>query len=603
MSIAGRLHDGATLAAVRDQLNTASTSLARVYPTTNAGVTITAVPINQRYSGRWTDSVWLTFAGVGVVVLLIACANAANLLMIRAARRGQETAVRASLGASRGRIVRQLLVESALLAALGGIAGAALAAIGLHFVNQIVPENTLPYWAAEYVLNVRAFVVMAAMCVITVVTFGLAPALHVARTDVIGVLNVGGRGGSGSIRARRWTTVLLTVECGLTMVMLATLVLGVRSIRDQSRRFIAIDPTHILTTWVTLPGDRYGTTEQRRTFYRTIEERLQSVAGVSLVAAATAPPLGGAAPRLLDIDGRASGSADPRPVVWTVGVSSRFFSAMGVALVRGREFDHRDGFPGHEAVIVNERFAETYFPGGDAIGAHLRLTDPNVPASTAPALTIVGVSPPIRQRPQAAEPDPIVYVPLAAAPPASAVLFVRGFGDPASLATPVRQAVRSLDAELPLYRTMSMEQALDVSQWNGRVSNLLLSIIGASAIVLATIGLYAVIAHTVEQRTREIGIRVALGAGSTKLITMVVSRAAFHFALGISAGIASIVAFERFVSSGGGEAGRRATGLQTTDPLTMASAVVLLAAITLVATLVPAWRATRVDPIVALRHE
>lgn len=600
LSVAGRLHEGAASASVTAELATASNVLARTYPATNTGVALFTVPINERYSGRWTDSVWLAFAGVGIVVLLIACANAANLLMIRAARRGHEIAVRASLGASRGRIVRQLLVESAVLAALGASGGLVLAAVGLHLVNRIVPDNTLPYWIT-FVLDARALAAMAVMCAATVLAFGTAPALHVAKTDVAGALNAGGRGGTGSIRARRWTTVLLTAECGLTMVMLATLVLGLRSVRDQSRRFIAIDPTHVLTTWLTLPGDRYRTADQRRTFYRTLEEDLQSLPGASIAAAATALPLGGAAPRLLDVDGRVLGSAvEPRPTVWTVGVSPHYFNAMDIALIRGRAFDDQDGSVGHEAAIINERLAGMVFRDTDPIGAHLRLTDPTVPGSLAPPLTVVGVSPAIRQRPQAADPDPIVYLPLAAAPPASAVIFVRGPGDPASLAAPVREAVRSLDAELPLYRTMPMEAALDASQWNGRVSSLLLYVISLSAVVLATIGLYSVIAHAVEQRTREIGIRVALGARRSKLIAMVASRAAFHFALGGAAGAACVAGWERFVSSGGGEA---ATALRTTDPLTLAGAVALLAAITLVAALVPAWSATRIDPIVALRHE
>lgn len=601
--VAARLADGATLASIRGQLATASDELAHAFPTTNSGITLTAVPINERYSGRMTDSVWLAFTGVGVVVLLIACANAANLLLIRAARRGHEVAVRASLGASRGRIVRELLVESAVLAGLGGAAGAVLAATGLHLVNALVPANTLPYWAAEYVLNARAFVAMAAMCGVTVLIFGVAPALHLARTDVNGILNAGGRSSTGNIRARRWTTVLLTAECGLTMVMLATLVLGVRTVRDDGRRFIAINPTDLLTTWLTLPADRYRTVDARRAFYRTLEERIASVPGAALVAAATMLPLGGGTPRLLEIEGQPPAPNDPRPTVWTAGVSPRYFDAVGVALARGRAFDERDGLPGHGAVIVNERFVDTFFPHMDPVGRHIRLMEPNVPPTQVQPLTVVGVAPIIRQRPEVADADPIVYVPLAAAPPTSAVMLVRAPSGPASLAAPVREAVRGLDHELPLYRTMPMEAALDASQWNGRVSNLLLYIIAAAAVMLAAIGLYAVIAHTVEQRTREIGIRMALGARRARLVGMVASRAAFHLALGVAAGFGCIVAWERFVSSGGGEAGQRATGFTATDPLTVLAAIALLAAITLVAAVVPAWAATHVDPVVALRHE
>src|SRR5581483_7339826 len=356
-------------------------------------------------------------------------------------------------------------------------------------------------------------------------------------------------------------------------------------------------------TWITLPADRYRTPDARRRLYHTLEEEIHALHGAPTVAAATVLPLGGAASRLVAVDGRAVSPSESRSTVWTVGVSPRYFDAVGVPLARGRAFDEEDGTPGHEAVIVNARFAEMFFANEDPIGRRIRLTEPNVPPAAAEALTIVGISPVIRQRPQLADPDPIVYVPLAAAPPASAAILVRSASDPAALAGPVREAVRGLDAALPLYRTMPMEAALDASQWNGRVSNLLLLIIAGAAVVLATLGLYAVIANAVEQRTREIGIRVALGAGRARLVGMVASRAAFYLALGVTAGIGCSIAWERSVSSGGGGAGTRATGFSATDPLTVAAAVALLAAITLVASIVPAWSATRVDPIVALRHD
>lgn len=602
LGVAARMADSASLAGVRGELAAAADRLGHDYPATNTGMALTAVTINERYNGRITDSVWLAFVGVGVVVLLIACANAASLLMIRAVRRGHEIAIRASLGASRGRVVRQLLVESALLAIAGAAAGALFAAAGLHLVNALVPENTLAYWT-EFMLDRRAFAAMSALCAATIVVFGIAPALHVACVDVNTALNAGRRGGATTLRARRWTTALLAFECGLTMVMLATLVLGVRSVRDAGRRFIAIDPTHVLTTWVTLPADRYRTADARRAFLRTLEDRGRALAGAPVVAFANVLPLGGAAPRLLEIDGRALTPASERPTVWSVVVTPRYFDAIGVRLARGRGFDDRDGLAGYENVIVNDRFAELFFADADPIGRRVRLAETNVTGGQPAAQTIVGVAPTIRQRPQVGDPDPIVYLPLAGAPPTSAVMLLRTSGDPVALAAPLRDAVRALDVGLPLYRTMPMETALDVSQWNGRVSNLLLYIIAAAAVVLATIGLYAVIAHTVERRTHEIGIRVALGAQRWPLVRMVAGRAATHLVLGAGAGLACVVAFERFVSSGGGEAGRRATDLTITDPLTLVAAIALLAVITLLAAIVPAWTATRVDPVVALRRD
>jgi putative ABC transport system permease protein len=598
LSVVMRMTDDATLPGVRAALAAQADQLSRTYPATNAGVKLTAVPINERYTGRLTDAVWMAFAGVGIVVLLIACANAANLLMMRAARRGHEIAVRASLGASRARIVRQLLVESALLAALGGVFGLMMSALGLHVINTIIPENTLAYWM-RWALDLRAFALLCAMCLGTVLVFGLAPAVHVAHTDVNDVIKSGGHGASGAARGRRWTTVILTVECGLTMVMLATLVIGVRSTLAQGRKFVVIDPANVLTSWVTLPADRYRSTDARRSFYRALEERVAALPGVSLVAVATALPLGGAMPRTLTIDGDAVRPDETPPTVWTVTVGGRYFDAIGVRLVRGRAFGDRDGLPGYETAIVNQRFIEVYFAGGDAIGRRFRLTEPNVPAAQASPFTVIGVAPSIRQRPQSADPDPIVYLPVLSGPPVSAVLFVRGWSDAVSTGPLLRDALRALDPELPLYRTMPMAQALDASQWNGRVSTLLLYGIALVAVCLALIGLYAVIAHAVVQRTHEIAIRLALGARRSHLLAIVARHGAIRFAFGVAAGLAFVFGFARLVGSGGGgETSIRGY----TEPVTLAAVVALLAIVTAVASIAPAWRASRIDPAQVLRE-
>jgi putative ABC transport system permease protein len=598
LNVVTRMTDDATLPGIRAALAAQADELSRTYSATNSGVKLTAVPINERYNGRLTDAVWIAFVGIAIAVLLIACANAANLLLMRAARRGHEIAVRASLGASRARIVRQLLVESMLLAALGGVVGAVLSAFGLYVINAIIPENTLAYWM-RYALDLRAFALLCAMCLGTVLVFGLAPAVHVAHADVNDAIKFGGRGGSGGIRGRRWTTVILVAECALTMVMLDRLVIGVRGALDRGRKFVVVNSANVVTTWVTLPADRYRSPDARRSFHRALEERIGALPGVSVVAAATALPLGGAIPRTLTIDESMPRPDERPPTVWTVSVSARYFDAIGVPVVRGRAFEDRDGLPGYETAIVNQRFVDLYLPGGDAIGRRFRLTEPNVPAAQASLFTIIGVAPSIRQRPRSADPDPIVYLPLFGGPPVSAVLFVRGWSDTVSTGPLLSDAVRGLDSELPLYRTMPMAQALDASQWNDRVSSLLLYGIGVVTVCLAIIGLYGVIAHAVLQRTREMGIRLALGAQRSRLLAMVARNAATHFTFGVIAGLGCMFAFAKLIDSAGGD---RPSDTGLTEPLTLAAVVGLLAIITAIASIAPAWRASRIDPAEVLRE-
>jgi len=597
LGVVARLADAASVTGVRASLATVSAELARIDPTGNAGITLTVQPINDRYNGRLTDGVWIAFGGVAVVVLLIACFNAANLLLVRAAKRGHEIAVRASIGASRARIVRQLFVESTVLAVASGGAAALVSAAGLYFINAVIPENTLAYWM-KYEIDARALAALLTICLGTVFVFGLAPAVHVARTDVHTLMRAGGRAGFGALRGRRWMLVFMSLQCGLTMVMLNAIVVGVRTAREAGRRFVAVDTANVLTTWVTLPADRYRTPESRRAFYDAAGERIAALNGVSTHALATALPLGGAAAKALHLEGQFPIPNQAAATVWTITVSERYFDSIGVGLVRGREFDRRDGLIGREAVIVNQRFADRFLSGRDPIGRRLQLSDPGAPASS-PMMTVVGISPNIRQRSQSAEVDPVVYLPLTAAPPVSSVLLLRGDPSVVSLAPALRESIRAVDPELPLYRTLPMEQALDASNWNGRVSEALLNSIAFVAICLAGIGLYAVMAHAVVHRTREIGLRVALGARRSQLVAMMARSATVYLTLGVLAGSGCVMVFAWLIERG---AGSGSAPFRLNDPLTFGGGILLLTLITAAAAIVPTWRAIRIEPARVLRE-
>jgi predicted permease len=502
-------------------------------------------------------------------------------------------AVRASLGASRGRLIGQLLAESTVLATLGAIAGTVLSLAGVRILTATIPENTLAYFT-KFTIDGFGFAVLCVMCLGTVFIFGLAPALHVSRTDVSHVMKDGGRGRSTGVKARRWTMVFLTAEFGLTMVLLAALASSVRVARVAQRAAAAIDPTGIVTASIAATGDRYRSDEQRLALYRQLEERLGAAPGVASVAVASALPLNGGAARHLIVDGR-SPVADTSATVMTVAIGVQYFDVVRAPLVRGRAFADRDGSAGYESAIVNERLAEMYFPQGDAIGRRVRLADTS---SAQPIwLTIVGVSPKVRQR-AVTEPDPVLYLPLRSAPPASAVVAVRSRADVTELVALLRETVRGIDPELPIYRVRSMEQALLDAEWNGRVSKRLLNTIALVAMLLAAVGLYAVSTHTVVQRKMELGIRMALGARGTHIIWMVARRAVVQLASGLVAGVALTLAFEKLVGIG-----VDTSGVRMSDPPTLVAAASLLAIVTAIACVAPVVRASRLDPVQALRSE
>jgi putative ABC transport system permease protein len=612
LSAFGRLTDPSGIAQARAQIDALSTQLSHDFSETNRGIRLAAVPINDRYTQRVTDPQWLAFLGLGVVVVLISCANVANLLLMRAMRRAHEMATRASLGATRAHLVRQLLVESVLLASLGGALGLVLAQAGARGLQRLIPANTVPYWLT-FTMDARTLIALFGVSLTTVLVFGLAPALHVARADVNEVMKAGGRSGMAGRRERRWTTVFLVAEFGLTMMFTAALVVGLRSMFAARQADLVIHPANLLTTWVALPADKYRTPEQRLDFYRQLDERIATVPGVSATAMMTALPLGSATPKLLAIDGRRTPPGGTPPTVLTIAIGPRTFDVLGVPLVGGRAFDERDGLQGFEHVVVNQRFAQLFFPGIDPIGQRIALSDSNgagpglhLPAGGATPragsdlttgwLTIVGIAPSIRQG-SALVPDPIVYSPLRASPPPSVALVVRGTSDLTALTSPLRESVRAIDPDLPLYRVMSMEQALSDSQWAARGSIVISMTIVWIAIGLAGVGLYAVTAHSVVQRSQEIGVRIALGAGTRDIVRLVGRRVCVQVGLGILAGIVFTLWWQKAFAT-------LPTGTEKdTDLLALIGGAAVFALIAMLASASPLRRATRVDPLVALRYE
>jgi predicted permease len=600
IDVFGRLADRVTTAQSQSEMDTIARKLAADYPDTNKDIAAHVMTINERVNGGPITLIFLSLMGAVAFVLLIACANVANLLLARSAARAREMSVRISLGASRWRIVRQLLVESVLLSIISGLLGLALAYVGVRLFDAATQDVGRPYWI-QFTMDAQVFAFFAAVCLGTGIVFGLAPALHVSKTDLNEVLKEGGRSGTSGIRARRWTSALIVAELALTMVLLAGAGLMIRSFLNLYRMDVGIETAQVLTMRLTLPNQKYPTPEHRRVFYERLDQRLAGLAGIRGATIATSMPLGGGFPRLLSMDGKEIQKGEQAPTVTQVTIGPRYFETLGIKVLRGRGFDDIDGTPGHYAAVINQRFAAMHFGTDDPIGRRIKLTaDGPPPPGAAPPewATVVGLTPTIRQRTQQGDdtPDPVAYVPLRAQAPSFAMLMVRGERDAASLTSLLRDEVRGVDPDLPLYGILTMDQQLAQQRWAFRVFGTMFAIFAAIALALSAVGLYAVTAYSVSQRTQEIGVRMALGAQATQVLWLILRRSIAQMAIGLTLGTAGALGVSRLLSSVLFQTGGR-------DPLLLTAIVSLLVGVSTAACVWPARRATRLDPVSALRNE
>jgi predicted permease len=599
----GRLADGVTLAQAASEIETRSAQLARDYPDTNKDYKPNVVTFNERITGPQLHLIFYALMGAVGFVLLIACANVANLLLGRAASRSREIAVRVSLGATRWRIVRQLLVESVLLSAIGGVLGLGLAVLGIRWFDaQVTTDIGKPYWMT-FTMDPIVFVFLGAICVATGMLFGLAPAMHVSKTDLNEVMKDGGggRGSTGGPRARRWTSALIVVEIALTLVLLAGAGYMIRSFLTLYRTDLGIDSSRVLTMRLTLPLGKYPKPEPRTLLFQHLEERLRGVSAIQASAVTSNLPMLGGFLRQLTVEGRADRPGERPPEVTVVSVSGGYFDTLGIKAIRGRTFNDSDGTPGHESVLINQRFVTMHFPGEDPVGQRIRLLDAapaRVYDATAPlSATVVGVVPTVRQRNfQEPDPDPVAYVPYRTDPQRYVFLVVRGQGEPAALTALVREQMRTIEPDLPLFSILTLDQMLAQMRFSFRVFGSMFGIFAVIALVLSAVGLYAVTAYAVSQRTAEIGVRMALGAQSSQVLWLMLRQALWQLAIGLPIGVAGAFGVGKLLQS---------VLAQTSgyDPLTVAGIAVLMMIVSIAACFWPARRATRLDPVAALRNE
>ena len=594
----GCLRPGVGIAAVNAEFKTISDALARQYPDTNRDVTAVAQPIQMLTGLYFMKPLFLVlFAAVGFV-LVIACADVANMLLSRAAGRTREISIRVAIGAGKISIVRQLLVESVVLSLAGGFLGWLVAIGGLRWFDRGTSVVQKPVWL-HLSLDRNALFYLAAISVGTGILFGLAPALRLAKSDVNASLKEGGGSGvAGSRAGMRLSNALVAMQMALCVMLLAGAGLMIRSAVNLYGAPIGANTANVLTMRVNLPEAKYATPQSWVAFHKELEKRLSAMPGVAAMGVTTQLPLGGWSDFDLDVEGK---KFDPsqRPEGDGLIVSNNYFQLMQVPLKRGRAFTEVDGESGPPVAVVNEKFAETYWPGEDAIGKRLRLAGDNATSATTGGawLTVVGVAPDILQNfRNNLEHDPMVYVPFAEMPQRQVFVAARTAVPPMTLADAFRRTLQDIDANLPAYDVRTLDARIAEDRLTVSLFGAICSVFAAIATLLAAVGLYGVMAHTVSRRTQEIGLRLALGATQGDIAGLVAALCVRPLAVGLGIGLVLSLAATRML---------RVTlvGVSPTDPLTFAATVGVLVAAAFLGCVVPARRAMGVDPMVALRYE
>lgn len=595
LNVVGRLRDGVGEQAARSEVETIFGGFEAAYPGSNRNIRARVVPLNDRLLGNLDG--WMQFIMAGVIVILVACANAANLMMARAVHRAPEIAIRTSLGASRSRIVGQLLVEALVIASAAAMVGAAISIVGVQAVQTGIPEGTLPYWNA-YTMDRAVFGGLVALSLATVVVFGLIPAIQASRTDVNSTLKDGGRANAGAGRGVL-TGAFLTVELALAMILVAQVAVASYVANRPMPTDAVINTTEIVTASVTLPTASYATAQQRNDYFARLEERLRSRAEVVAVSRATLlPGGGGSVQRRLQIRGQEPAS-EPSPTVLAIDISPRYFETLTVGMLKGRDFTAFDGRANSAVAIVNERFAQVFLDGRDPIGVQLAVAAANAPANAEPQwVTVIGVAPTVRQQGSGGveQETPVVFAPIAATAPATSALLVRHRVDEARAAGVVRAEAQAVDPNVALYSMRTLERAVREAQWNRHMSAVLANTVTLMSVLLAVVGLYAVTAQRVTLKTREIGLRMALGARSTQIAKAIITGLRVPLVAGLLLGTAGSMAWDGAYASG-------LAGVYASAPPTLLKIAGFIVVLVVVSCSIPLRRATRMNPVAALRHD
>jgi putative ABC transport system permease protein len=599
-SVIGRLKPGVRLQQARAEMDTIGARIAREYPESNKGWGVSIERLSDVIVGpQLQRSLYVLLVAVGML-LLIACANLANLTLARGASREREVALRAALGAGRRRLVRQLLTESVMLALGGGALGVGVGYGGVRALRAFVPPGTLPQ-DALILMDARVLVFCLVLSVATGTLFGLAPALHATAPDLNSAMNEGGRGSAGESRRRGLRSALVVVEFALAFVLLAGGMLLLRSFSRMLSEPLSVDDAHVLTMWLPVADDRFADPAALLAYQRAVVERVSAVPGVGGVATADALPLDGwsyGMPFLI-AGGTNVDQANRNSAGFKI-VGPDYFRLLGVPILRGRALSDHDVRGSTPVAVVNESFVRRFFPSGDAIGQHL-LIQQIIPGKRqlGPDIQweIVGVIANEHANSLDATADRAgIYVPLEQSPTTSINLVLRTTVEPQTVARAVVSAIHELNRDQVVNGIATLDQIKREATASSKLRSALLGIFAALALVLSATGVYGVISYAVAQRTREIGVRAALGASPRDVLRLVLRGGMRLTAIGLAIGAATALAVTRLLGS-------LVFGMSPHDPLTLGASAVLLTVVALLACYLPARRAARLDPLVALRTE